>query len=118
MTKLLEYFKDQACFLFFGVAAAGATSVYYEVRLPVRVQKVYERVDTKFNEEHQALLQAQWRQQANDAALMHPYAKNGNIAPDVMDISHFPRTWENEYIDRKTGKKFTAKFTGNLKWPY
>ena len=118
MTKLLEYFEGQSCLLLFGLGTACVTASIYEMNLPTRMLKKHEIVDIKFEKEYNDACLIKWRRQADDAALMHPYTKNGNISPSVSQRNDFPMAWEEEFIDRNYKDVFKVQYTAKLKWPY
>jgi hypothetical protein len=118
MTKLLKYFEEQSCLLLFGLATACVTASLYEMNLPTRVSKKHEILDIAFEKEYKAARILKLQRESEDAKLMSPYTKNGNISPSVSERKNFPMVWETNFIDRNYNDIFKVEYTAKVKWPY
>ena len=114
MTKLLEYFEDQAYFLLFGVATACVTAGVYELNAPARKQKTYEIIDIQFEKEYEEARRLKDKREADDAALISQHNKNREIW-GVSRICDYPITYELDFVDRDTNRPFTVKYTETIK---
>ena len=115
MTKLLEYFEDQACFLLFGVATACVTAGVYELNAPTRKLKAYEIIDIKFEKEYEEARRLKDKREADEemknAMILSPYCRDGKI-PSLYSKNGFPHQYQLDHVDPDTKQPFTATYTG------